>query len=451
MTVSSSTNKIIGSGNGATTSWPFSFKVLDPDHLAVTYTDAAGDETTLDASDYIVTLNADQDTSPGGTVTRSPAIASGTKLTILRSVPYTQAIDLKNQGGFFPEVLERGFDLVVMQVQQIKEQLARAFKLSPSQSAIGELEATDVNRANTVLGFGPTGLLTLFTGLASSAVSLAMQPVIAAASLAAARTAMGVPGLGANTFTAAQTLPGNAVNALDAVPKQQVEGIVLAALPVGTPIDWHTDIIPTGFLVRDGSALNRVTYAALFAEYVTKPGFVSRNFTVTIASPGLVTDNAHGYAGGERLRLSTTGTLPNGLDTTSDFFVIVNNANSYWLATSEANAAAGTKINTTVGQSGTHSQLRSLYGLGDGATTFKLPDDRGLFRRAKPASNRSIGTYEADDNKAHTHEIPYTVGILAGGAGGNSAAGLASYTSASTGATEARPRNRAVLPLVKYQ
>src|SRR5690349_20499961 len=108
MTVSSSTNKIIGSGNGVTTAWPFSFKVLDPEHLVVTYADAAGDETTLDASDYLVILNADQDASPGGTVTYSPAIASGTRLTILRSVPYTQAIDLKNQGGFFPEVLERG-------------------------------------------------------------------------------------------------------------------------------------------------------------------------------------------------------------------------------------------------------------------------------------------------------------------------------------------------------
>lgn len=210
MTVSSSTNKIIGTGNGVTTSWPFSFKVLDADHLVVTYTDAVGDETTLDVADYVVILNADQDASPGGTVTYSPAIADGTKLTILRSVPYTQAIDLKNQGGFFPEVLERGFDLVVMQVQQIKEQLGRAFKLSPSQSAIGELEATDASRANTILGFGPTGLLTLFTGVASSAVSLALQPVISAASLALGRSAMAVPGLGDNnTYTGSNTFNGS--------------------------------------------------------------------------------------------------------------------------------------------------------------------------------------------------------------------------------------------------
>ena len=261
MTVSSSTNKIIGSGNGATTAWPFGFPVLDAAHLQAIYTDATGNETVLDPSLYSVTLNADQTLNPGGSVSYAPAIASGTRLTILRVVPYTQETDIKNQGGFFPEVLERMGDLLAMQIQQIKEQLARAFKLSPSQSAIGELEATDANRANTFLGFGPSGLLTLFSGLASSAVSLAMQPVIAAVSLATARTAMGVPGLGANTFTGAQTLPGNAANALEAVPKQQVDAgdaAVTAALLAGDrQAIWGLTYQNSG-----GDATNDIDFAA---------------------------------------------------------------------------------------------------------------------------------------------------------------------------------------------
>ncbi len=228
MTVSSSTNKIIGNGNGVTTSWPFSFKVFDPGHLVVTYTDAAGDETTLDPGQYVVTLNADQDASPGGTVSYSPAIASGTKLTLLRSVPYTQTIDIKNQGGFFPEVLERGFDLMVMQVQQLKEQLARAFKLSPSQSAIGELEASDANRANTYVGFDNSGNLSLYTGVASgTAVSVAMAPVVSAASLSAGRVAFAVPGLGDNnTFSGTQTFSGAVSFAQPATPLASLRSFV---------------------------------------------------------------------------------------------------------------------------------------------------------------------------------------------------------------------------------
>ncbi|MBX3503321.1 MAG: tail fiber protein [Alphaproteobacteria bacterium] len=461
MTVSSSTNKIIGNGNGVTTSWPFSFKVFDPEHLVVTYTDAGGDETTLEPGDYGVSLNADQDSSPGGTVTYGPAIAGGTKLTILRSVPYTQAIDLKNQGGFFPEVLERGIDLMVMQVQQLREQLARALKLSPSQSAIGELEATDAARANTFLGFGPTGSPTLFTGLAAQAVSSAMQPVVTAASLALARAALVVPGLGANSFTGAQTLPGNASNPLEAVPKQQAESIAsvaaaaaaLAAMPVGTPLWWPTETPPAGYLVRDGSLISRTTYAALFAVLVTTSGYTGQTFAVTIASPGVVTKVGHGFTGGERLRLSTTGALPTGLNTTDDFFVIFINADTFRLATTEANAAAGTAVNTSGGQSGSHTYMRSLFGLGDGSTTFKLPDDRDVFVRGKAASGRAIASYQADDNKAHSHLVDYQAAVLAGGVGGNAInqANNASVATQSSGGTETRPRNRAYLPIIKYQ
>lgn len=226
----------------------------------------------------------------------------------------------------------------------------------------------------------------------------------------------------------------------------------LAPLPVGAMTRWPTDTPPAGWLVRDGAQLSRTTYAPLRVVILDGPGFVSANFTVTIASPGLITDNGHGFTGGERLRLFTTGALPTPLNTTNDVFTIVNDANSYWLATSEVNAAAGTKINTSGGQSGTHSRLRSLYGIGDGVNTFNLPDDRGNFERNKPASGRAIGTYEADDNRAHTHTVEFTAGNLAGGAGGNMAAGAGSFqNTSSSGGTEARPKNRAYLPIIKYQ
>jgi microcystin-dependent protein len=280
--------------------------------------------------------------------------------------------------------------------------------------------------------------------------------VVQAATLALARAAMSVAGLGANTFTGAQTLPGNAASALEAVPKQQAESIATAAAatatPIGAEIEWPTSTVPSGWLECDGSLISRVTYASLFAVLVTTPGFAGQTFTVTIASPGVVTKAGHGFTGGELLRLSTTGALPTGLNTTDDFFVIFVDANTFRLATTEANAAAGTAINTSGAQSGVHTYTQSLYGLGDGATTFKLPDDRDVFLRGKAASGRAIGGYQADDNKAHTHSVEYTSGPLAGGAGGHMTPGTGSFfNTASTGATEARPKNRAYLPIIKYQ
>jgi hypothetical protein len=73
------------------------------------------------------------------------------------------------------------------------------------------------------------GRIVAYLASVDDGVSSAMRPVLAAATVADARTALGAASLGANTFTGAQTLPGNAVNPLEAVPKQQAESIASAA------------------------------------------------------------------------------------------------------------------------------------------------------------------------------------------------------------------------------
>ncbi|APU89256.1 hypothetical protein Rctr41k_45 [Virus Rctr41k] len=83
-------------------------------------------------------------------------------------------------------------------------------------------------------------------------------------------------------------------------------------------------------------------------------------FTVTIASPAVVTKNGHGLYLGQRLQLTTTGALPTGLATGTDYYVIYVDANTFRLATSLANAKAGTAINTSGTQSGTHSIVCNL-------------------------------------------------------------------------------------------
>lgn len=202
MTVESAVNKIIGSGNGVTTAWPFVFKIYSASHLSVSYTDLTGDEVILSPVTYTVALNADQDASPGGTVTYSPAIATGTKLTITRIVSYTQTTDIKNQSAYYPDVLEQALDLVVMQVQQLAEKVARSILLSPSQSAIGELQSTDAGRANMLVGFDSSGDIAVLSAGASAPVSAPMQAVVAAASIAAARGLLGLGALAVlNTVT----------------------------------------------------------------------------------------------------------------------------------------------------------------------------------------------------------------------------------------------------------
>lgn len=53
---------------------------------------------------------------------------------------------------------------------------------------------------------------------------------------------------------------------------KQAIGKLVITVPVGTGIDFYADNPPEGFLVRNGAAVNRTTYAALFAVIGTKYG-----------------------------------------------------------------------------------------------------------------------------------------------------------------------------------
>lgn len=130
---------------------------------------------------------------------------------------------------------------------------------------------------------------------------------------------------------------------------------------------------PTGTLGCDGSAVSRATYATLFAAIIPLLG----TCTISLATPGVVTLAGHGFVSGDKMFLTTTGALPTGLSANTLYFVIRNDINSFWLATSLGNAVAGTKIATSGSQSGVHSVYACSTQIGDGSTTFNLPDLRG--------------------------------------------------------------------------
>jgi len=120
------------SGNGVTTSWQMGFRVDDAADLQVIYSNADGIETILNPAQYSV---ADIGAATGATVTYPLAgapLGAAEKVTLLRVVDYDQRTSITNQGGFYPEVLERAIDRVVYQCQQLAEKLSRAVTVSVS-------------------------------------------------------------------------------------------------------------------------------------------------------------------------------------------------------------------------------------------------------------------------------------------------------------------------------
>lgn len=133
----------------------------------------------------------------------------------------------------------------------------------------------------------------------------------------------------------------------------------LSALPAGIPLDWSGLMPPIWAVVRDGSALSRASYASLFAALCPQ-----RNGTLTNGANTVT-----------------------GLSTTLDMWV--------GMPVEGAGVPAGATIASitsssaiTLSANATASGVQSLrlfpfgYGSGGSATTFGVPDDRGLHTRA---------------------------------------------------------------------
>lgn len=98
------------------------------------------------------------------------------------------------------------------------------------------------------------------------------------------------------------------------------------------------------------------TYQFHNYDYSTVPNNPGSTVTITIATPGVVTQTGHGYAANDPITLSTTGALPTGLTAGTVYFVRNPAANTYELSAT----TGGASIATTGAQSGTHTARRAF-------------------------------------------------------------------------------------------
>lgn len=143
MTLETTTSKAVYTGNGATTEFPFSFKVWEKDQILVSVTDAQG--YVQETGEYSVALSAG-----GGTVSYLHAgapLPSGWKLAITRDMPFTQEDDYITGTRFDPEVIETALDKATAERQQLREQLQRAVILPPTSDETPEVMAQELLRA----------------------------------------------------------------------------------------------------------------------------------------------------------------------------------------------------------------------------------------------------------------------------------------------------------------
>ena len=127
-----------------------------------------------------------------------------------------------------------------------------------------------------------------------------------------------------------------------------------------------------------------------------------------------------------------------------------NTAPAGWL---KANGAAVSRTTYAA----LFAAIGTTFGVGNGSTTFNVPDLRGEFIRGWDDgrgvdSGRVFGSAQAGEIQSHTHNVTY------GSASNTSSVdpsrlsngGLTTVATAATGGTETRPRNVALLSCIKF-
>ena len=132
MTISSTTVKVSYSGNGSTTVFAYTFKILDDDEIQVIIRSANGTETIKTKTTHYTVSGVGS--AGGGNITFLTAPASGETVVLKRNTTKTQETDYVANDPFPANSHEEALDRVTMIAQEIQEELGRSLKLSKTNT-----------------------------------------------------------------------------------------------------------------------------------------------------------------------------------------------------------------------------------------------------------------------------------------------------------------------------
>lgn len=143
-------------GNGSTTAFDYTSKILDQDDLKV-YIVVDGVATLQTITTHYTVSNVGE--AGGGKVTMVTAPAAGETLLIVREPAFTQNTSIRNQGSFAPALHEDAFDNQVAQSQSLRDAVRRSIK-APIQEDPADIDMdlpVAADRAGNILSFDDDG------------------------------------------------------------------------------------------------------------------------------------------------------------------------------------------------------------------------------------------------------------------------------------------------------
>ena len=164
MTISTTINKVSYSGNGATTTFAYTFKVFSGTDLKVYIRDASGTETLQTITTHYTVSNVGN--ASGGNVDFVTPPSGTDKVIIQRVLPLTQTFDYVLNDPFPSDSHEDGLDKLTLQIQQVQEEVDRSIKASVTNEITStEFTIDAATRANKLFGFDGSGNISVTTAV----------------------------------------------------------------------------------------------------------------------------------------------------------------------------------------------------------------------------------------------------------------------------------------------
>lgn len=277
-------------GNGVTTTFAYEFGLLDAADLKITINGA--DVTT----GFTVTGVGNR---AGGTVVFAVAPANGAAIVLYRDVALVRTTDYQYAGDLREQVLDDDFDRMMMGLQDMLARINRAITI-PAGETFATLPSVAL-RANKVMAFGPSGEIALLSSFGGGGGTIDIVPADLSVTLSKLESSLQTTLTNAvqrdgDVMTGPLELVGDAVEDLEAVPKQQLDAGLTVSAPPGAVMAFAQNTAPTGWLKANGQLVSRTTYAALFAAIGTTYG--AGDGSTTFALPDLRGEFVRGWDDG---------------------------------------------------------------------------------------------------------------------------------------------------------
>lgn len=307
------------------------------------------------------------------TITRNDGAASGVHVTVINQTTsqrtpdngYTLTIDSENQftlSGFASTPTSNQYLVLVTTIGQPATYEAHTHTIAEVTDLQDTLDALSA-RIAALEALAPTGSST--TRLATTAVKIAQWPFRSDYfEVYPTRATVERPSEGSLSELLGQSFRGGGF--LPAVHDSSAANLstilTAGALPAASGYSGavflnnaNGEITLTGGLGRRSAYLQNSEYVASDGTRwyrVTPYAYTAAGTTVTAnASTDLLTATDHGLAVGSRVQFTTTGTLPAGLSTSTDYYVIDRTGDTFQVSAT----LGGSTVNITDTGSGTHT------------------------------------------------------------------------------------------------